>query len=112
NIAVFLLQIFVVREVRLSPLEMMRKHNPALDKLLTEKEEGDPEALDALKKDYPELDKLTDKNLDSLLFPAQKVSIIQEWFELDTNKVIHRGQVWRLLTHAFCHDRSSLFHIL
>jgi membrane associated rhomboid family serine protease len=47
-----------------------------------------------------------------LVNPGQKVSLIQEWFELDTNKVVWGGQVWRLLTHAFCHDRYSLFHIL
>ena len=32
------------------------------------------------------------------LLPA--VSIVQEWFELDTNKVVRQGQVWRLLTSA------------
>jgi membrane associated rhomboid family serine protease len=112
NIAVFLLQIFMVREVRSSPLEMLRKQNPALDKLLTQAEDGDPEALDRLKKDYPELDKLTERNLDDLLFPSPKASIVQDWFELDTNKVVRRGQAWRLVTHAFCHDRHSIFHIL
>ena len=31
---------------------------------------------------------------------------------LDTNKVIEQGQVWRLLTHAFCHDRHNILHIV
>jgi membrane associated rhomboid family serine protease len=26
--------------------------------------------------------------------------------------VVHQGQVWRLLTHAFCHDRHSIWHIV
>jgi len=43
--------------------------------------------------------------------PTQKVSIVQEWFELDTKKVVYSGQIWRLLTHAFCHDRMGIFHI-
>lgn len=113
NVAVWLLQIFVVREVRISPLEMMRKYNPQLDKLLAEKED-DPEAMEALKKEYPELDKLLSgqKHLSDLLFPTQKVPVLQEWLELDTKKVVSEGQVWRLLTHAFCHERYFIFHIL
>lgn len=34
------------------------------------------------------------------------ISIVQEWFELDPRKVL-RGQVWRLLTCGFCHQRGS-----
>jgi membrane associated rhomboid family serine protease len=113
NVAVFLLQIFVVREVQLSPLEMMRKYDPHLDKLLTAKDEGDPEAEEALKKDYPDLDKQTsDKKFNRWHFPAHRVSVLQEWFELDTKKVVWSGQMWRLLTHAFCHDRYGVWHIL
>jgi membrane associated rhomboid family serine protease len=118
NIAVFLLQIFVTRDVRLTPLEIMRQYNPAFDKLLAEKEAEGPEAVEKLKKEYPELDKLMADNsdkvktLDSLLYPPTKrVSVVQEWCELDTKKVVYGGQVWRLLTHAFCHDRYGLWHI-
>src|SRR5204862_5801370 len=39
------------------------------------------------------------------------VSILQEWFELDTPKVV-RGQVWRLVTSAFCHSRYDIWHIV
>ncbi len=42
---------------------------------------------------------------------SSRVSIVQQWLELDTNK-IKQGQVWRILTSAFCHDRSSPWHIL
>jgi membrane associated rhomboid family serine protease len=113
NVVVFLLQIFVVREVRLTPLEILRKRRPDVDRRLTENQENDPEGLETLKKDYPELYKyLKEKGNDAALFPPQRVSIIQEWCELDTRKVIFGGQVWRLLTHAFCHDRLSLFHVL
>ncbi|HYV37728.1 MAG TPA: rhomboid family intramembrane serine protease, partial [Gemmataceae bacterium] len=111
NVAVFLLQIFWVREVRVSPLEMIRKYDPELDKLLTRSENGDQKARDTLKKKYPEFEKLTSDN-DNDFFPPQRVSIVQEWFELDTNKVIRSGQVWRLLTCAFCHDRQAIWHIL
>ena len=40
------------------------------------------------------------------------VSIVQEWLELETHKVVWQGQVWRLLTCAFCHDRFSVWHIV
>ena len=110
NIAVFVLQIFVVREDHTPLLERMRRYNPQLDKRLKRVEEKGPEAVEAYKKKHPELDdRLAEDDLEDL--PGQRISIIQEWFELDTDKVIHRGQIWRLLTHAFCHDRFSPWHI-
>lgn len=114
NVIVFLLQIFFVREVELSPREMIRRYNPPLDKLLTKTEGEGPEAVEALKKDYPEIEKmLSRKDLSALLFPyTEKVPIVQEWLELDADKVVYSGQVWRLLTHAFCHSRYDIFHIL
>jgi membrane associated rhomboid family serine protease len=42
-----------------------------------------------------------------LLFPP-----IQEWLSLKPDTVVRQGQVWRLLTYAFCHDRSGLLHIV
>lgn len=112
NVVVFLLQIFVVRTERLTPLESLRRTMPQIDKYLKEHEADDPEALEKLRKKYPELDKmLKEDTLDQLLMPPQKVSIVQEWFQLDTQKVVYQGQVWRLLTHAFCHDRFGIFHI-
>src|SRR2546430_1200371 len=113
NVAVFLLQIFLVREVRLSHLDQLRKYDPHLDRVLTEKEKEGPEALEEFKKAHPELaEPEAERADDPLLNPPEKVSIVQEWFELDTRKVIQHGQVWRLLTHAFCHDRFGIFHIL
>lgn len=46
----------------------------------------------------------------ALGLPAQ-VSIIQDWLQLDTNLVL-KGQIWRLITCAFCHARDDPFHIL
>src|SRR5262249_40287491 len=106
NIAIFLLQIFVVREVRISPLERLRKYNPALDKMLSEKEKADPKAVEAFKKKLA-----PESEFDTFFVPPERISIVQEWFELATNKVVYGGQVWRLLTHAFCHDRHGLWHI-
>jgi len=114
NVVVFLLQIFIVRET--SYLEMWRHINPKLYKVLTEKEEN-PEAYEKLKKKNPAIEKLErpDPEEDAGgLFQSQlpRVSIVQEWCELDTDKVVYQGQVWRLLTHAFCHDRQGIWHIV
>lgn len=40
-----------------------------------------------------------------------KRSLVTQWFQLETPKVL-QGQVWRLITCAFCHSVDSLFHIL
>src|SRR5262245_53260025 len=44
--------------------------------------------------------------------PGTRVSVVQEWFELDPEKTLSQGQVWRLLTCAFCHHRQEIWHIL
>jgi membrane associated rhomboid family serine protease len=116
NVVVFLLQIFVTREVRMTPLDMLRHSDPDLDEWLDRAEEGDREAQEQIKKKYPQFYQSPpgelDKRLEGVHFPAQRVSLVQEWFELDVKKVIYRGQVWRLLTHAFCHERTGVWHIL
>jgi membrane associated rhomboid family serine protease/ankyrin repeat protein len=110
NVVVFILQILVVRQVQVSPLEMLRQQDPELDRQLTEHGD-DPATLERLKKKYPYYkDVLEDDDPD--LVPPMRISILQEWFELDTKKVVHGAQIWRLVTHAFCHDRGGLFHIV
>jgi len=46
------------------------------------------------------------------LGPGPGASPVQQVLQLDTNKVVQQGQVWRLLTCAFCHDPFSFMHIL
>lgn len=43
--------------------------------------------------------------------PFGLVSVLEEWFALSAGTLL-RGQIWRLVTYAFLHDSSSLFHIL
>ncbi|APZ93968.1 rhomboid family protein [Fuerstiella marisgermanici] len=38
------------------------------------------------------------------------VPIVQQWFEMHTSRVF-TGQIWRLLSYAFCHDRNDLLHL-
>ena len=49
--------------------------------------------------------------LSDMVVSSPRVSVVQNWLELDTDKVM-KGQIWRILTSAFCHDRHGLFHIL
>lgn len=39
-------------------------------------------------------------------------SIVEKWLALDTADKVMKGQVWRLVTSAFLHDRFGLWHIL
>ncbi len=43
---------------------------------------------------------------------GQRESVVQGWLELDADKVIQQGQIWRLLTYAFCHSTGTPWHIL
>ncbi len=39
-------------------------------------------------------------------------SLIQEWLALNFDQAVLQGQVWRLLTYAFCHDQRDPLHIV
>lgn len=39
-------------------------------------------------------------------------SLVQKWLALNFEDVMTRGQIWRLLTYAFCHDQGNLLHIV
>lgn len=42
----------------------------------------------------------------------QVASLVQSWLSLDSTTVFREGQIWRLLTYAFCHDQQNLLHIV
>jgi rhomboid family protein len=91
NVAVFLLQVFSVRDVRFSGRELVERiklRDPGYDPGIPESEWDDirPETI--------------------------RISPVTEWLDLDPLKTVQKGQVWRLITHAFCHDRTNLLHIL
>ena len=88
NILVFLLQIFITRDI------------------------SREEILQQWGGDLPAGETITDENISEILsLHTPRVSIVEEWFKLSSEKVIH-GQVWRMFTSAFCHDRYSVWHIL
>ena len=57
-----------------------------------------------------EMDQAAERFLQQMMH-SSRFSYVQEWFALDVDKVLH-GQVWRLVTHAFCHDTNTPWHIL
>ncbi len=61
--------------------------------------------------DEPDTEALRAEELEYLMWSRPEISVIQEWFELDTDKVLS-GQVWRLFTTALLHNRYSVMHIL
>lgn len=111
TVVVFVIQLVVVRDDHTSMLERLRRYDPELNRLVSEAETN-PEARKTLERRYPEVIRLIDGGSDDSFLPPQKVSIVQEWLELDTRKVVPGGQVWRLVTCAFCHDRLGIFHIV
>ncbi|TWT48086.1 Rhomboid protease GluP [Rubripirellula amarantea] len=93
NIIVFVLQILLTRPV--GPAEMQHR-------------------IDAIAQQYESRDRFDDIDARSLAQAASMMprqSIVQEAFELDSRKVM-QGQVWRLVTSAFCHDRFGIWHLL
>jgi membrane associated rhomboid family serine protease len=108
---VFILQLLIVRDERLSMLDELRRYDPELNRIVTEAEQN-PEARKALEKKHPEIARLMEADSNDPLIHPHKVSILQEWLQLDTKKVVQNGQGWRLLTCAFCHDRLGIFHIV
>lgn len=105
NVIVFLLQIFFTRAPTIDDYRQYLEQNPALREALENEAASDKDEPTAAT-NQPQADELQFDVAD-----MDRISIVQEWLELDTQKVLH-GQVWRLLTGAFCHDRMSVWHIL
>ena len=107
TVVVFLLQIFFTRQAT----EQDYAH--VLDKI-EERANDRPSptvTVPYAAEDQPDLDAVRAEELAYLMYSRPEISVIQEWFELDTDKVLH-GQVWRLLTTALLHNRYGVTHIL
>jgi membrane associated rhomboid family serine protease len=122
NIAVFLAQIFITRNPSADAVAEYQQISRDLVKLY--KAEQDDDARPAAKSDDEEAKvaqtreekkKELQKRLQDVILegglPGHRVSLVEQWFALDTEKTIFHGQVWRLFTHAFCHERHGLGHI-
>lgn len=103
TIAVFLAQIFSTQS---PPLEEIQAEK---DRQITELRRLQQETGDDVYAD--QLQKWEQTSVEQLARNWPQRSIVQDWLELDTSKVLS-GQIWRLLTCAFCHDRDNVSHIL
>ncbi len=119
NVIVFLLQIFITRSVPLEDpadlddetvgqqAEAAKARTPDPKGQKDEGNEGAREKQkEAARKARREMERLMNQ------FPSARVSVVQVWLELDPEKTFQQGQVWRLLTGAFCHAREMIWHIL
>ena len=100
NVVVFLLQIFFTRPgvPKFPGLDEAVEDNPTV-RDTPEGEEARREAREAMEEAMGRM-------------PGFRVSVVQDWFELDPKKTVESGQIWRLVTCAFCHDRTNVMHIL
>lgn len=104
TIVCFVLQIFSAREPTEAELE--KRYRQIVEEYVLDIQ-ADPE-LDLTEAEQREL---ASQEAARMLSGTAKVSVVQEWLQLETDKVL-RGQVWRLVTTAFLHDRHGVWHIL
>ena len=123
NVLVFLLQIFWTRPADSGPrselIQKMIEQAQAAHERAREaarKARGDKEETEAEKaaweKRQEEIRVRFLEQQELYQEPGQRASVVQEWFELSPEKTVKQGQVWRLLTCAFCHDRFAIWHLL
>jgi len=107
TIGVFILQIFSVKERTQEELQVVRDKR-VIELRQLQKDVPDPDGQIEAEIQYLEnAEELTPGRLQLL----KKYSIVQNWLQLDTPKVFS-GQIWRLITSAFCHAREDVMHIL
>lgn len=116
NVVLFLLQMLITRPVV--------PQLPRFDEIMAEQEEANVEAEppDRDRDNVPVEDRRQREErgrkareaMEEMMarLPGLRASVVQDWFELSPEKTVARGQIWRLLTSAFCHDRYNLWHIV
>lgn len=104
TIAVFVLQVLSTRQWTDAEIEYLQREK--MDELIRERDAGQPS--DALLSKIQRVEQATNFRPEAHGFKAP--SMITEWLHLKTAKVFV-GQIWRIITCAFCHDPSGLFHI-
>ena len=108
TVVVFIAQMFFTRPAKLADVQ------PQIDQIrqMIQEEEaiyGEEEFYDT---DGNPMQGFGGIDPEQLVQSAAPISVVQDWLKLDTEKVLKKGQVWRLITSAFCHDRIGIFHIV
>ena len=66
----------------------------------------------ATMEDFPKSERFKDMDVSAAqILQGRQVSVVQKWLELDSRKVL-QGQVWRVVTCGFCHNRMGIWHIV
>ncbi len=128
NVAVFLLQIFITRPATENDFRSMQYFDDEFleyavdEELLAEaKKESASDPNASLSESEKEIAKerqreelIEEKRREIVkqqLRHMPQASVIEDWFALEADKV-KQGQIWRLITTGFLHDRMGIFHIL
>ncbi len=118
NVVVFLLQLLLTRPAALQ-LPDFDGISPEHEETASETEPPEPpvrkkNATRADERRRREQNAKAREAVEKMMsrMPGMRTSVIQDWFELSPQKTVEQGQIWRLLTSAFCHDRYGLWHIV
>ena len=107
NVVVFLAQIFLTRSYTPADHERQIERMPKrMREMVREQERQVAEE----RKKHPD-DPAYSAPIDEY-GTDQRVSLLDEWFALETRQIVFHGQIWRLVTYAFCHERLGIWHIL
>jgi membrane associated rhomboid family serine protease len=70
-------------------------------------------ALEQLR-ETPGFERISDEEIESFAAATtgNRISVVQEWLEFDPEDALFRGQIWRFVTYAFCHDRFGIWHVV
>ena len=115
NIVVFLLQMLLTRPVTQPPPNfdvVMPGQEETLEETEPPVRERNPSRVVDRKSREEQARRLREAMEERMSrAPGMRTSIIQDWFELSPRKTIEQGQIWRLITSTFCHDRYGIWHI-
>ena len=127
NVVVFVLQVFAVRPATQADVQARWDQLPERTKVMYREMDQEQDAITNDEEVKPKEAKKgrtarsKPRNVEPDRGPPpewflegmeeERVCIVHEWLDLKPSLVM-RGQVWRLLSYSFCHDRSGLLHIL
>jgi membrane associated rhomboid family serine protease len=113
NVGVFLLQIFLTRDYTQADARARLEQMPPRQRELFRKQEQAQKKLrEKLRQEQGEEGFDPAELAEAYGLGQPRVSIVSQWLQLETRLIVFRGQVWRLVTYAFCHDWGSPLHIL